>query len=100
MNSRELAKVAATDEIIKPFTESTGGGTFWISAGKAAGQISLPRLSMLRSAKIMYGSNWMGLRNRDAYVVRGVKQIPLFAGFLALALLVGLIALAWFREGR
>lgn len=100
MNSREFAKVAATDEIIKPVIESTGGGAFWMGAGTTAGQISLPRLSMLRSAKIMHGSNWMGLRKRDAYVVRGVKLLPLFAGIFALAALLGFIALTWFREGR
>lgn len=100
MNSRELEKVAATEDIIKPITEATAGGAFWIGSGKTAREISLPRLSMLRSAKIMHGSNWMGLRKRDAYVVRGVKLLPLFAGFLALIALVGFIALTWFREGR
>jgi len=29
-----------------------------------------------------------------------VRLFPLFSGFLALALLLGLLAAAWYREGR
>jgi hypothetical protein len=55
---------------------------------------------MLRAGRVMHGGDWMGFRKRDAYVTRGVRLIPLFAGLLALALLVGAIALTWYREGR
>ena len=33
-------------------------------------------------------------------VTRGVKLIPMFTGFLALAALLALLALTWWREGR
>jgi hypothetical protein len=42
----------------------------------------------------------MGLKDRDAYVTRGVKLTPMFSGFVALAALLALIGLAWWREGR
>ena len=47
-----------------------------------------------------HGSDWLGLHKRDAYHVKGVRLFPLFTGFLALALLLGLLAAAWYREGR
>jgi len=55
---------------------------------------------MMSSAKIMAGSGWLGLKDREAYVTRGVKLIPMFTGFLALAALLALLALTWWREGR
>ena len=48
----------------------------------------------------MHGGNWRGLRKREAYHLRGVRLFPLFTGFLALALLLGMLALTWYREGR
>jgi len=98
MNSRELSTLNATNEHIRPILEQTGGGEFW--AGKDAGSIKLPRLAMLRSGRLMHGSDWMGFKKRDAYVTRGVRLIPLFTGLLALALLLGALSLTWYREGR
>ena len=100
LNSKELTTVAATEDLIKPVLAATGGGAFWTGSTKASDQSPLPRLKMLRTARVMHGSDWMALRERDAYVVKGVRQIPLFSGFLALAALLGLIALTWYREGH
>ena len=55
---------------------------------------------MMSNAKVMAGSGWLGLRDREAYLTRGVKLTPMFAGFAALSALLALIALAWWREGR
>ncbi len=99
-NSREFTKVAATDEPLRPVTDATGGGQFWMGGTNGAAAHDLPRLTMLQSATRYYGQNWLGLKDREAYVVRGVKYTPLLAGFLALALFIGLIMLTWFRESR
>ena len=55
---------------------------------------------MIRSGHVMHGSDWLGLHKRDAYHVKGIRLFPLFTGFLALALLLGLLAATWFREGH
>ncbi len=55
---------------------------------------------MLANARVLAGSGWMGLKDREAFVTRGVKLIPMFTGFLALAALLALLALTWWREGR
>ena len=46
---------------------------------------SLPRIVMMRSGHVMHGEDWLGLHQRDAYHVKGVRLFPLFTGFLALA---------------
>ena len=60
----------------------------------------MPRLTMLQSATRYYGKNWLGLSDREAYVVEGVQFTPLLTGFPALALFLGMIMLTWFRESR
>jgi len=98
-NTREFAAVTATDEPLSPILEETGGGAFWL--GREAGEASdLPRLALIRSGHVMHGSDWLGLHKRDAYHVKGIRLFPLFTGFLALALLLGLLAATWFREGH
>ncbi|BAQ18173.1 membrane protein [Methyloceanibacter caenitepidi] len=98
-NTREFAAVTASTEPLAPVLEGTGGGAFWMGREEGAEE-SLPRLAMIRSGRVMHGADWLGLHKRDAYHVKGVRLFPLFSGFLALALLLGLLAAAWYREGR
>ncbi|HML92761.1 hypothetical protein [Methyloceanibacter sp.] len=98
-NTREFSAVTASDKPLAPILEETGGGAFWM--GRAEGEAGdLPRLAMIRSGHVLHGADWLGLHKRDAYHVKGVRLFPLFSGFLALALLLGLLAVAWYREGR
>ena len=104
-DAREMSEVTATDEKLKPLVEATGGGTFWTRGGGLLGSVGtsgvdLPRISMLANARVLAGSGWMGLKDREAFVTRGVKLIPMFTGFLALAALLALLAVTWWREGR
>jgi hypothetical protein len=62
--------------------------------------VDIPRISMLANARVLAGSGWLGLKDREAFVTRGVKLIPMFTGFLALAALLALLAVTWWREGR
>ncbi len=54
----------------------------------------------MRSSDTYKGEDWIGLKVRDASVVRGIGVLPLFAGLLGLLLLVGALAATWAREGR
>ena len=81
-----MSEVTATDEKLKPLVEATGGGTFWTRGGGLLSSVStssveLPRISMLANARVLAGSGWLGLKDREAYVTRGVKLIPMFTGF-------------------
>jgi hypothetical protein len=104
-DAREMSEVTATEDKLKPLVEATGGGLFWTRSGGLLASITpasveLPRISMLANARVLAGSGWMGLKDREAYVTRGVRLIPMFTGVLALAALLALLALTWWREGR
>ncbi len=98
---REMSDVTTTADLLKPLAEPTGGGLFW-TGGRATEEMSVtvPRVSMLVNAKVFSGSGWLALKDREAFVTRGVRVYPLFTGLLALAALLALITLAWWREGR
>ena len=103
-DAREMSEVTATDEKLRPLADQTGSGVFWtrgagLFAGLSSG-VEVPRISMLANARVLAGSGWMGLKDREAFVTRGVKLIPMFTGFLALAALLALLAATWWREGR
>jgi hypothetical protein len=98
-NAKELSAVTATDAALSPLLNETGGGSFWLGRNQADSS-PLPRLVMVRGGHVMHGADWLGLHKRDAYHVQGVRLFPLFTGFLALALLLGMMAITWFREGH
>jgi hypothetical protein len=102
---REMSQVTATDAKLRPIIEKTGGGVYWtktrsLLASSNPADVIVPRVTMLTAARVLSGSSWMGLRDREAYITRGVKLTPMFTGMLALAALLFLITLAWWREGR
>ena len=104
---REMSEVTATTLKLDPITQATGGGVFWtaqaasnVDLAAVAPAIELPRITMMSNATKLAGSGWMGLKDREAFVTRGVKLTPLFTGLLALSALLALLALAWWREGR
>ena len=102
---REMSEVTATEDKMKPIADATGGGVFWTKANSllsatVSTAVDVPRISMMSNAKVMAGSGWLGLKDREAYLTRGVKLTPMFTGLAALSALLALIALAWWREGR
>jgi len=104
-DAREMSEVTATDQKMKGLVEATGGGVYWTRGGGLLGTVSatavdVPRVSMLANARVLSGSGWLGLKDREAHVTRGVSLTPMFSGLLALAALLAFITLAWWREGR
>ena len=97
-NPREFAEVTSTTETLAPFTNATGGDTRRLA--DSSGHVTLPRIAGLRSGDTFRGEDWIGLKMRDASVVRGIGAPPMFAGLLGLLLLVGALAATWAREGR
>lgn len=105
-DAREMSEVTATADKIKPILEASGGGNFWtapagvLAAASSATDVTVPRVTMLTGARVFSGSNWLALHDRQAYLTKGVKITPMFTGLIALAGLLFLISLAWWREGR
>jgi hypothetical protein len=99
---REMSDVTATRTRIASLTEAVRGGVFWTRSSPSVSMtdVSVPRVTLLTGARNYAGSSWMALKDRQAFVTRGVSLTPMFTGFGALAALLFLITLAWYREGR
>jgi hypothetical protein len=96
-NPREFAEVTSTTDVLAPLATATGGDARRLTETSG---VTLPRILAVRSTGIFQGDDWIGLKIRDASVVRGIGVLPIFAGFIGLLLLIGSLALTWAREGR
>jgi hypothetical protein len=96
-NPKEFSEVTSTTDTLKPLTQATGGDARRVADGSSFG---LPRIVGVHSSSVFHGDGWMGVRLRDASVVKGVGVLPIFAGLIGLLLLLGAFAGTWLREGR
>ncbi|HWF95489.1 MAG TPA: hypothetical protein VG291_11085 [Xanthobacteraceae bacterium] len=97
-NPREFDEVTSTTDWVSPITSATGGDAVRIEDG--SGGVHLPRVVGVRANDSFHGDDWIGLKMREASVVRGIGVLPVFAGLIGLLLLVGSLAATWAREGR
>jgi len=93
LNPKEVAEMRATDEVLKPDAEATGGSVHWLADG-------LPDIRRVDPGDDASGSNWIGLNANGAYRVTALEQQKLLPQWLALLLIVGALLLAWRLEGR
>jgi hypothetical protein len=96
-NPREFAEVTSTTNVLQPIAAATGGDSRRLDNGSG---VSVPRILAVRSGDTYHGDDWIGLKMRDASVVRGIGVLPVFAGLLGLLLLLGSLVGTWAREGR
>jgi hypothetical protein len=97
-NPREFTEVTSTIAVLGPLAKATGGDV--VRVEDAGGTVHVPRIVGVRSSDTFRGEDWMGLRIREASVVRGIGVLPVFAGLIGLLLLIGSLAATWMREGR
>ena len=97
VNPKEFSEVTSTTELLRPLAQATGGDARRVVDGSS---IDLPRIVAVRASSIFRGDGWLGVKMRDASVVRGVGVLPIFAGLIGLLLLLGAFAATWLREGR
>ena len=94
-NPKEFKDVRSTTDIMAPLAEATEGGVIRVQSNGA-----IPDIRRVGENGRAAGSNWIGLRDRNAYAVRSSQATPLLPGIVA-ALIFGLLAMwAWWREGR
>jgi hypothetical protein len=91
LNPREVADMRATDAILKPYADATGGGIQWLSDG-------LPDLRGVDAGATSRGSGWFGIQQRGAYRVTSVDSEQLLPPWLALMLVLAAVLFAWRRE--
>jgi hypothetical protein len=90
----ELADLRATAEAAGPLVRASGGGVHWLDGAQ------VPELRRTEDDRAASGSTWIGLQRRHDHVVTGVAALELLPGWLSLPVMLGLLVLAWRREGR
>ena len=96
-NPKEFSEVTSTTDMLKPLAQATGGDARRVIDGTS---LDMPRIVPVRASGIYRGDGWLGVKMRDASVVKGVGVLPMFAGLIGLLLLLGAFAATWVREGR
>jgi hypothetical protein len=96
-NPKEFSEVTSTTDTLMPLMQATGGDSRRVVDGSG---VELPRILAVRASSVFRGDGWLGVKMRDASVVRGVGVLPIFAGLIGLLLLLGAFAATWLREGR
>ncbi|MGI9498987.1 MAG: hypothetical protein ACR2P3_03045, partial [Geminicoccaceae bacterium] len=94
ISSLELADMRATDALLSPLTAATGGAIVWLAEN------GLPAVRKTGENRATSGRDWLGFLRKERYLVTGADQMPLLPAALALLLLLGALASAWYREGR
>jgi hypothetical protein len=97
-NPREFLDARSTPNLLQPLADESHGRIARMA--DANRNLDLPRILPVRSGSTFAGNDWIGVRMTDASLLLGVDRLPLFAGFLGLAILLGALAATWFREGR
>ena len=76
-NPREFAEVTSSTSVMQPLSAATGGDARRLDEGNG---LRVPRVVAVRSSETFKGDDWLGLKMRDASVVRGIGVLPVFAG--------------------
>lgn len=97
-NPREYQDVTSTVSKLQPLAKATNGLVKRVDAGNGA--INIPRILPVRGDNFTPGNDWIGLKSTNATVLKGITRLPLFSGFLGLALLLASLSIMWAREGR
>ena len=93
LNPKEVADMRATDTVLRPLADASGGSVHWLANG-------VPNVRRVDADAPSFGSNWIGLRRNNAYRVTQLDQRPLLPQWLTLLILGAVLLLAWRVEGR
>ena len=90
----EWADLRATATKAGAVIAATDGSAHWLLHG------GVPALRLVAAGNVSGGTDWIGLRRNDAHVTTGIALTPLLPAWAALPLLLGVLLIAWRREGR
>ncbi len=99
-NPLEFADLRATATLLRKLARASGGGVHFIGTGVAGAPPDLPELRRTEPDRSAAGSSWIGLERRHDHVVTGIASLALLPSWIALPLMLGLMVLAWRREGQ
>jgi hypothetical protein len=90
---REYADPVSTGDLLVPLAGATRGAVTRIEA-------EMPDLRIVREGRVAAGRGWIGLVDRDAYLLRDIRQVDLAPAWLMLLIASALAFAAWRVEGR
>ena len=96
-NPLEMRDVVSTAEKLRPIAEATGGTVRRIAAGAGNG-IAVPRIVGLNPSPSYGGSDYIGIKRTGSSELIGARSTSLASGFFGLAVLFGMVTLAWVKE--
>ena len=94
LNPLEYRDLRPDPEGFAALVDSSEGGIFTLGE-----EIDLPEFRRTNARARQAGMNWAGLKRNNAYLVTDAQSVPLAPGLLIALLALGLLALAWRREG-
>ena len=98
-NPLEFADLRATATLLRKLAHASGGGEHFIGTGTAGAAPDVPELRRTEPDRAASGGSWIGLERRHDHVVTGIAGLTLLPPWAALPLMLGLMVLAWRREG-
>ena len=98
-NPPELADLRATATLLRKLVRASGGGVHFIGTGTQGAPPDLPELRRTEPDRPAAGSSWISLERRHDHLVTGIASLTLLPAWIALPLMLGLLVLAWRREG-
>jgi hypothetical protein len=98
-NPPELADLRATGTLLRKVARASGGGVHFIGTGTDGAPPDVPDLRRTEPDRPAAGSSWIGLERRHDHLVTGIAALTLMPAWIALPLMLGLLVLAWRREG-
>ncbi len=98
-NPLEFADLRATATLLHKLARASGGGVRFISTGKPGAPPDVPDLRRIEPDRPAAGSSWIGLERRHDHLVTGIAALALLPSWVALPLMLGVLVLAWRREG-
>ena len=93
LDGKELAEVLPAADRLRPLTEATDGGLFWLRDGP-------PDIRRIDAGGRAAGRGWLGLPRRNASRVEALSTQPLLPAWVWALAIATLMMLAWWREAR
>lgn len=93
LNDKEYDKPYPVEEKLAPISRENKGGVFWVDD-------QMPTIRTISDSAAGAGTDWAGIRNRNAVKTLKIIETPLVPPFWVALLLLSLAIVTWWRESR
>ncbi|MXV35040.1 MULTISPECIES: VWA domain-containing protein [unclassified Saccharibacter] len=90
----ENADLRSTAHILGPLVTASSGGIYWLDGA------ATPTIRSITDQTALHGPDWMGLPRHQITIAGATRETPLLPSWGILPVILLLLALGWWREGR